>query len=115
VLAIPWLMAAALSLLLVPAWRWIPRRLLLAAGWTATTIVGMIGPAACWALASALAAGGPRNPDGPRGPVGIETWVFALFYGSWFLFAIAVAGATRSYQLRTARAADVLADVRLSA
>ena len=45
-LAIPWLLAAALSLLLVSAWRWMPRRLLLAAGWSATAVVAMIGPAA---------------------------------------------------------------------
>ena len=45
-LSIPWLLAAALSLLLVPTWRWMPRRLLLAAGWFATAVVAMIGPAA---------------------------------------------------------------------
>jgi MFS transporter, DHA1 family, inner membrane transport protein len=109
-LAIPWVLAAVLSLLLVPTWRWMPRRLLLVAGWTATAMVGMIGPAACWALVSALAGGGARNPAGPRGPSGIAFWVFALFYGSWFLFAIAAGAATRSYQLRSASPADALAD-----
>ena len=29
-------------------------------------------------------------------------WVFALVYGSWFLWAIAAGAATRAYQLRTA-------------
>jgi hypothetical protein len=29
-------------------------------------------------------------------------WVFGLFYGSWFLWAIAAAAATRSYQVRSA-------------
>lgn len=96
-LAIPWLLAAAMSLLLVPTWRWIPRRLLLCAGWTATAIVGLIGPAACWALVTAWIAGGHRD-----GPKGIAFWVFGLFYGSWLLWAIAAAAATRSYQLRSA-------------
>jgi len=97
VLAIPWLLAAALSLLLVPTWRWVPRRLLLVAGWSATAIVAMIGPAACWALVTALVSG--RDP---RGGGGIAIWVFGLFYGSWFLWAIAACAATRSYQLRSA-------------
>ena len=61
-LAIPWLLAAALSLLLVPTWRWMPRRLLLVAGWTATAIVGMIGPAACWALIKAMVAAPKATP-----------------------------------------------------
>jgi hypothetical protein len=97
-LAIPWVLAAALSLLLVPTWRWMPRRLLLIAGWTATAIVAMIGPAACWALFRAVIVGSPATPRFG----GIATWVFALFYGSWFLFAIAAGAATRSYQLRSA-------------
>lgn len=110
VLAIPWVLAAILSLLLVPTWRWMPRRLLLVAGWTATAIVATIGPAALWALVSALAAPvAPAPLSGAKAP-GIATWVFALFYGSWFLFAIAAGAATRSYQLRSASAADVLAD-----
>jgi hypothetical protein len=95
-LAIPWLMAAALSLLLVSTRTWIPRRLLLAAGCFATAVVATIGPAACWALASALVSG--RGP----GSGGIAVWVFALFYGSWFLWPMAAGAATRSYQLRSA-------------
>lgn len=95
-LAIPWLLAAVLSLLLVPTWRWLPRRVLLVAGWFATGIVALIGPAACWALVKALVAGGPG------GKSGIALWVFGLFYGSWFLWAIAAGAATRSYQLRSA-------------
>jgi hypothetical protein len=94
--SIPWLLAAALSLLLVPTWRWMPRRLLLAAGWFATAIVAMIGPAASWALVTALVSG--RD----LGLQGIATWVPCLFYGSWLLWAIAAAAATRSYQLRSA-------------
>ncbi len=100
VLAIPWVAAAILSLLLVPTWRWLPRRLLLLAGWTATAIVGMIGPAVVWALVSVLAAPATPGPSGAESP-GIATWVFALFYGSWFLWAIAACAATRSYQLRS--------------
>jgi hypothetical protein len=97
-LSIPWLAAAAVSLLLVPTWRWVPRRLLLTAGWSATAIVAMVGPAACWALVIALFGdGGPAN-----GPKGIATWVFGLLYGSWLLWAIAAGAATRSYQLRSA-------------
>jgi hypothetical protein len=95
-LSIPWLLAAAVSLLLVPTWSWMPRRLLLAAGWSATAIVAMIGPAACWALVTALVGG--RDP----GSKGIAIWVFGLFYGSWLLWAIAAGAATRSYQLRSA-------------
>jgi hypothetical protein len=95
-IAIPWLLAAGLSLLLVSPRRWPSRRLLLAAGWSATAIVAMIGPAALWSFVSTLATGGDTGSEG------IETWVFGLFYGSWFLWAIAGGAATRSYQLRTA-------------
>jgi hypothetical protein len=56
----------------------------------------MIGPAALWSLVSAW----PGGVD--TGNEGIEIWVFALFYGSWLLWAIAAAAATRSYQLRSA-------------
>jgi len=73
-----------------------PRRLLLAAGWFATAIVALIGPAACWALVIALF--GDRDP----GPRGIAIWVFGLFYVSWLLWAIAAGAATRSYQVRSA-------------
>ncbi len=94
--SIPWLAAVALSLFLVSPPRWMPRRFLLAGGWSATAIVAMIGPAACWALVSGLASGADSDPGG------IEVWVFALFYGSWFLWAVAAAAATRSYQVRSA-------------
>jgi hypothetical protein len=94
--SIPWLLAAAVSLLLVPTWRWMPRRLLLVAGWSATAIVAMIGPAACWSLVTKLVMGGDL------GLPGIATWVPCLFYGSWLLWAIAAGAASRSYQLRSA-------------
>jgi hypothetical protein len=99
-LAIPWLLAAALSLLLVSTSSWMPRRLLLAAGWFATAVVAMIGPAACWALVTALVGSG--DPRGGNFKGGIAIWVFGLFYGSWLLWAIAAGAATRSYQLRSA-------------
>jgi hypothetical protein len=92
---IPWLLAAALSLLLVSTLRWMPRWLLLAAGWFATAVVALIGPAACWSLVTKLPAGGDL------GPRGIATWIPGLFYGSWLLWAIAAGAATRSYQLRS--------------
>ena len=95
-LAVPWLMAAALSLLLVSPRRWPSRRWLLIAGWSATAIVAMIGPAALWAFVSTFAS------DGFTGSEGIDPVGFGLFYGSWFLWAIAGGAATRSYQLRTA-------------
>lgn len=95
-ITIPFLLAAVLSLLLVSPRRRKPRCLLLAAGWSATAIVGLIGPAACWAVVAQLLKGG--NIGGH----GIAAWVFFLFYGSWLLFAIAIAAATRSYQLRSA-------------
>ena len=89
--AVPWLLAAALSLLLVLTPRWLPRRALLVAGWSATVVVAMIGPAACWSLIRGDADFG-----------GMAGWVFALVYGSWFLWAIAAGAATRSYQVRSA-------------
>jgi len=97
-IAFPWALAAVLSLLLVSPPRWMPRRLLLAAGWSATVIVAMIGPAAFLSFVTALASGGGT------GPGDIEVWVFGLFYGSWFLWAILGGAATRSYQVRTAAA-----------
>ena len=102
--SIPWLLAALLSLLLASTQRWMPRRLLLTAGWSATAIVAMIGPAACWSLFTRLLAGSDLGLEG------IKTWVPCLFYGSWLLWAIAACAATRSYQLRSASSADVLAD-----
>jgi hypothetical protein len=93
--AVPWLLAAALSLLLAWKPRWMPRRLLLTAGWSATVVVAMIGPAACWLLVSGLFGG-----DADFGAM--AGWVFALVYGSWFLWAMAAGAATRSYQLRSA-------------
>ncbi len=98
---IPWLLAAALSLLLVPTWRFMPRRLLVTAGWFAAAVVGSIGPMACWALVSAFLVGPPEAPPGTPS-FGIAMWVPCLFYSSWFLWAIAAAAATRSYQLRSA-------------
>jgi hypothetical protein len=95
-LSIPWLLAAALSLLLVSTPRWIPRRLLLTAGWSATAIVAMIGPAAFWSLVTTLVSGSDS------GMVGIAIWVPGIFYSSWFLWAIAGGVATRSYQLQSA-------------
>jgi hypothetical protein len=97
-LAIPWLLAAGLALVLVAPRPRLSRRLVLAAGWSATLIVAMIGPAAFWALVTALASG--SDP----GSGGIAGWVFGLFYTSWFLWAIAGGAATRSYQLRTTSA-----------
>ena len=92
--SIPWLLAGALSLLLASKPTRIPRRLLLAGGWSATAIVAMIGPAACWSLVT-------NSMGGESGLEGIATWVPCLFYGSWFLWAIAAGAATRSYQVRT--------------
>jgi hypothetical protein len=103
-IAIPWLLAAALSLLLVSTKTWKPRRLLLVAGWTATTIVAMIGPAVCWSVVTQLKAGSLSGPEG------MKIWVPCLFYGSWLLWAIAAGAATRSYQLRSACSVDVSAD-----
>ena len=92
--SIPWQFAAALSLLLVPLWRNAPRRPLLAAGWFATLVVAMFAPAALWTVLNRLIAGADL------GLKGIHSWVALLFYGSWFLWGILAAAATRSYQLR---------------
>lgn len=97
IIAVPWMLAAALSLLLVSPRRWKPRRLLLGAGWTATAIVASIGPAAFWSMLTMLFGGA----DQLKGD--ISAWVFCLFYTSWFLWAIAAFAATRSYQLRSSR------------
>ncbi len=70
-LAIPWLLAAALSLLLVSTRRWMPRRLLLVAGWSATAIVAMIGPAACWSLVTQVSR---RRRSWPRGHRDLGLW-----------------------------------------
>lgn len=103
-LIIPWLLAAALSLLLVSPPRWMPRRLLLFAGWSATALVASIAPAACWTMITKLANGDRTGLDD------MATWVFCLFYGSWLLFAIASGAATRSYQIHIADTVHVLAD-----
>ena len=93
--AVPWLLAAALSLLLVSTPRRIPRRLLLVAGWFASVVVATFGLSACSAFVIDLLRG---DVD----PGGMATWVFGLVYGSWFLWAIAAGAATRSYQVRSA-------------
>jgi hypothetical protein len=94
--AVPWLLAAALSLLLARSPRLVPRRLMLVAGWSATAVVATFGPAACWSLVAGLITG-----DVDFG--GMAGWVYGLIYGSWFLWAVAAGAATRSYQLRSAR------------
>ena len=93
--AVPWLLAAALSLLLVLTPRWMPRWLLLAAGWFATAIAAPVGLAACWGLVSGLI-------DGDADFGGMAGWVYGLVYGSWLLWGIAAAAATSSYQVRCA-------------
>lgn len=95
-IAVPFILAAVLSLLLASPRRWMPRRPMLAAGWSATAVLAMVGPGACWTMLSTFARGGGSGADG------IEVWVFCLFYGSWLLWAIAGGAATRSYQLRSA-------------
>lgn len=93
--AIPWILAAVLSLLLVSPQSWKPRRFILISGWTATIIVATIGPAAVWTLITGFVYN-----DINRIP-GMAMWVPCLFYGSWFLWSIAAGAATRSYQLRS--------------
>ena len=104
----PWLLAAVLSLLLVPKHSWMPRRLLLVAGWSATAIVAMVGPAGSWSLINAAING----VDAGLGD--IEGWIPYVFYGSWFLWAIAAGAATRSYQLRSEGLQNVFADRTIS-
>jgi len=85
-----------------------PRRLLLVAGWSATAIVAMVGPAGSWSLINAAING----VDAGLGD--IEGWIPYVFYGSWFLWAIAAGAATRSYQLRSEGLQNVFADRTIS-
>lgn len=103
--SLPWLLAAVLSLLLVSTSRRMPRRLLIVAGWTATTIVAMIGPSACWSLVTKLVEGSDLGLNG------MATWVPCLFYGSWLLWGIAAGAATFSYQVRSSKPVDVLSGI----
>jgi hypothetical protein len=103
-LAIPWVLAAILSLMLITPKKWKPRRLILFAGWTASAIVSTIGPAGFWALVNNQTVAGPGAPA-------MAMWVFYLFYGSWSLFAIAIAAATRSYQIRSVIKPGITFDV----
>jgi hypothetical protein len=100
-IAIPWMLAAALSLFLVSTPGWMPRWLLLAAGWSATAIVAMIGPAACWSVVSQLITGSLHGPEG------MKIWVPCILYSSWLLWAIAAGAATRAYQWRSAGQIDI--------
>lgn len=103
--SIPWLVAAALSLFLVSKRCWLPRRLLVFAGWSATAIVALIGPIACWVLFSNLLKGEDI------GVKGMAIWVPYLFYSSWLLWALAIGAATRSFQLRSSGSANALEGV----
>jgi hypothetical protein len=94
ILAVPWILAATLSLCFAFPSNWMPRRLFIIAGWSATAIVASIGPAAFWSVTSAIIKGEESRQD-------IATWVFFLFYGSWLLWAFAGFAATRIYQLRS--------------
>jgi hypothetical protein len=94
--ALPWALAAVLSLFLASPPRWMPRRLLLTAGWTATVIVASVGPLAVWTLLTQIFSHSINCPPG------MSFWVPCLFYGSWFLWAIAGCAATRAYQLSSA-------------
>lgn len=94
-LAIPWMLAAVLSLLLVSPRSWKPRLFMLISGWTATIIVATMGPAAVWTIITGFVHHDPNRIPG------MAMWVPCLFYGSWFLWSIAAGAATRSYQLRS--------------
>lgn len=92
---VPWIIAAALSLLLVSVRTWKPRRFLIVSGWTATIIVAMLAPTAVWSMISQIVTH-RLNPI-----PGMAMWVPCLFYCSWFLWFIAAYATTRSYQLRS--------------
>jgi hypothetical protein len=94
--AIPWVLAAILSLFLAAPRPWMPRRFLLVAGWTATILVGTLGPLAIWTIITQLVTNTVYSIPG------MALWVPCLFYGSWFLWGIAGAAATYSYQMRSA-------------
>jgi hypothetical protein len=95
--AIPWALAAILSLMLIKPKTGFRRKFLLTSGWTATAIVAMIGPAAVWVIISGFYGNSLHEIPG------MKLWIPCLFYGSWFLWFIAAGAATRSFQLRTSK------------
>ncbi|MER6582296.1 hypothetical protein [Nonomuraea sp. NPDC001023] len=89
------------SLALVQRWgRSLPRRLVLAGGWTGAGMLTTMGAMSVLGTFSQLLGLTP-------GPVPLSepatVAAVAVVYGSWLLFGLAVAGATLSYQRTTAR------------
>lgn len=88
--------AGGIALALVQPWgRFLPRWMLLAAGWTATGVLLSMGAlAGLGALAQAMGVvNGPvRFTDGG--------WIVAFVYGTWLLLGLAFGAATLGYQWR---------------
>ncbi|MEU5862950.1 hypothetical protein ABZ815_17360 [Nonomuraea sp. NPDC047529] len=87
------------SLALVQRWgRWLPRRLVLAGGWTGAAMLTTMGAMSVLGTLSQL-LGITRGPVPLSEPATVAA--VAVVYGSWLLFGLAVAGATLSYQRTT--------------
>ncbi|MEU4640420.1 hypothetical protein [Micromonospora sp. NPDC023814] len=95
------LVGAVGSLALVQRWgRWLPRRLVLAGGWTGAAMLTTMGTMSVFGTLSQL-LGLTRGPVPLSDPAAVVT--VGLVYGSWLLFGLAVGGATLSYQRATLR------------
>ncbi|WP_214325709.1 hypothetical protein [Nonomuraea sediminis] len=95
------LIGAVGSLALVQRWgRRLPRRLVLAGGWTGAAMLTTMGTMSVFGTLAQL-AGLTRGPVPLSDPAAVVT--VGLVYGSWLLFGLAVGGATLSYQRATSR------------
>ncbi|WP_144070247.1 hypothetical protein [Nonomuraea indica] len=95
------LIGAVGSLALVQRWgRWLPRRLVLAGGWTGAAMLTTMGAMSVFGTLSQM-LGLTRGPV-PLSDLAAVVMV-GFVYGSWLLFGLAVGGATLSYQRATLR------------
>ncbi|MDP9869492.1 MULTISPECIES: hypothetical protein [Streptosporangium] len=95
------LIGAVGSLALVQRWgRWLPRRLVLAGGWTGAAMLTTMGAMSVFGTLSQM-LGLTQGPVPLSDHAAVVT--VGLVYGSWLLFGLAVGGATLSYQRATLR------------
>ncbi|NUR92803.1 MAG: hypothetical protein HOY71_52770 [Nonomuraea sp.] len=102
---------AAGSLALVQPWgRGLPRRLVLAGGWTGTAMLTTMGAMSVFGTLAQL-LGLTEGPVPLSDPSAVVT--VSLVYGSWLLFGLAVGGATLAYQ-RATRSRPAVRALRLA-